>query len=398
MTDAHEKPDWAQGSRDKMNAARIEAGLKPKRRILPWLLLAAAGFGCVGLVFSNPSPEAAVTSVTPVEVVKHVRLAETMVIEPVDLRETVKVTGILVPASQAEVAAQVSGRVLEVLVRPGDTVERGDTLVELDREALVITLNQQRSLAEATRAELISAEQQLRRTEEMAAKKIAAPVTLEQAQSTADALRANLLALDEAVKAAELSLANAALRAPISGIVASRTVEVGQSVAAGTSLLTIVNLDALEFQASGTARTSTLVRAGQKVTLDVVGIEGQSFAGTVTHVNPVATPGTRMIPIYIAVENAGHTLRGGMFASGLVTVEEKDNAIALPPGAVMHDTDGSYALWLEAGTVMRRSVVPGERWNGGRSVEVSGLSVGDVILTTPLTQLNAGDRFTLVEE
>ncbi len=398
MTQALEKPDWARGAHDRMNAARIEAGLKPRRRILPWLLLGAVTLGGIGFLVTSPSPEAAVAAVNPVEVVKQIRVAETTVIKPVDLRERVKVTGTLAPANQADVAAQVSGQVLDVLARPGDTVEAGDILVTLDHAALTIALNQQRSLAEATRAQLVSAEQQLQRTEEMAAKKIAAPMTLEQARSTAEALRANLLALDEAVKAAELSVSNTTLRAPIGGVVAARTVEVGQSVAAGTSLLTIVDLDVLEFQASGTARTSALLRPGQAVELSVVGIEGRSFSGTVTRVNPVATPGTRMIPVYVAVENPGHVLRGGMFASGAIIVMEKRAAIAVPHNALQRDDESDYVLALAGGTVVRHPVGLGERWSGGQSVEVSGLSTGDVVLSVPLTRLEAGDRYTLIKD
>lgn len=395
---AHEKPEWAQGSRDRRNAQRIAAGLKPRRRIVPWLLVSVAVLGGVGYFLTNPTSEAAAPPVIPAEVIKQVREAETSVIEPVDLRDTVKVTGTLAPASQADVSARVSGQVLNVLVRPGDEVAAGDVLVELDREALSIALNQQRALAEATRAQLISAEQQLQRTEEMAAKKIAAPMALEQARSTAEALRANLLALDEATKAAELSVGDATLRAPIDGVIAARMVEVGQSVAAGTSLLTIVDLDVLEFQATGTARTSAQLRPGQMVELSAVGIEGRTFSGTVTRINPVATPGTRMIPVYVAVENPDHMLRGGMFATGAITVLDKGAALAVPASALREDAGGHYVLALGDGTVLRRQVGVGAQWNGGKAVEVSGLEIGELVLNLPLTRLMAGDRYTLIED
>lgn len=392
------KPEWAQGARDKKNAARIEAGLKPRHSLMPWIAVALVGAGVLGWVLMTPTPESAQATTSEAELVKQIRAAETVTIEPMVLRETVKVTGTLVPPSQADVAAQVSARVLTVLVRPGDRVEEGEVLVQLDREALEIQLGQEKATAEATRAQLTSAEQQLQRTTELAAQSLATPAVLEQARSTAENLRGSVAALDEAVRAAELSLANATLRAPMTGIVSSRAVEPGQSVAPGTSLITVVNLDAMEYQASATVSTSALVKPGQAVFLTVSGLEKEAFSGTVSRVNPVAIAGTRTIPIYASIENGEEALRGGMFASGLITVAEKQDALAVPREALREDATGSYLLTLSNGAVARQPVEPGAIWNNGRYLEVSGVAEGDVIVAVPLARLEAGDRYTMAED
>ena len=397
MTDAKTKPEWAQSRREKENAARVAQGLKPKRRIMPWIVLAVIVAGVVGFVVLRPA-EAPVTDMAETgPVVMQVRQTETTTIAPETLRETVKVTGTLVPARQSDVASQASGRVMAVMVRPGEAVSEGDVLAQIDRAPLELQLNQQRATANATRAQLNSSEQSLTRTEELARQGLASPSTLDQARSSTQALRANLAALESAVESAELALSNATVKSPLDGVVSSRSVDTGQTVSAGTPLFTIVNLDEMEFDATASVTSSARVAPGQQVDIDVTGLDGQSFEGTVTRVNPVSLSGTRTVPIYIELSNEDGQLRGGMFATGHITVEQAEEAIAVPAAALREDAEGPFVLKLVDGTLERQEIEVVREWERGRLVEVTGLNTGDVIVSAPLSELEAGNAYTLVE-
>lgn len=398
MTAAHEKPEWAQSRREKANNERIAKGLKPKRRILPWLVLALVVAGIVGYVFFRPAPPAPVEAVAEeAPVAKQIRQSETVTIQGATLRQTVKVTGTLVPGQQSEVSAQASGRVIAVLKRPGDEVREGDVLVQIDRATPELQLSQQQATAEATRAQLVSSQQQLERTEELARQGLASPSTLEQARSATAALAANLAALETAVESAQIALNNATVKAPLTGVVSARSVEPGQTIAAGTPLFTIVNLSEMEFQAAASVNSSAMVAAGQTVSVNVTGLEGQTFNGVVTRVNPVAVSGTRAVPIYIELENTNGSLRGGMFATGNITVVEKADAHAVSAAALREDAEGQYVLKLVDGTLARQGVEVVSDWERGRLVEVTGLADGDVVVSAPLDDLEAGESYSLVE-
>ena len=397
MTASHPKPEWAQSRREKANAERVARGLKPKRRILPWVVLAVVVIGIAGFVFFRPAPPPVQEVAEETPVTKQIRQSETATIEARTLSQTVKVTGTLVPGRQSEVSAQASGRVIAVLKRPGDAVQDGDVLAQIDRATLELQLNQQQATAEATRAQLVSSQQQLDRTEELARQGLASPSTLEQARSATAALAANLAALETAVQSAELALSNATVKAPLSGVVSSRSVEPGQTIASGTPLFTIVNLEEMEFQAAASVNTSAMVDAGQAVSVDVTGLEGQTFSGVVTRVNPVAVSGTRTVPIYIDLENTEGSLRGGMFATGNITVVEKADAHAVPAAALREDAEGQFVLKLADGTLVRQGVEVVQEWERGRLVEVTGLANGDVVVAAPLDDLEAGAAYTLVE-
>lgn len=397
MTTAHEKPEWAQSKREKENARRVAEGLKPRRRIMPWIVLGLIVVGGVAFFVLRPPP-APETVAEAAPVVRQVLRSEITEIAPATLRQRVKVTGTLVPAQQAVVAAQAGGQVLSVAVRPGDSVKEGQVLVEIDQANLALQLAQQRATADATRAQLVSSRQQLERTEELARQGLTSPSALEQARSATAALEANMTALESAVSVAELALSNATVRAPIDGIVSDRSVEAGQTIATGTALFTLVNLREMDFQASASVNSSALVSPGQAVDVTATGLDNQTFAGEVTRVNPVAQTGTRTVPIYISIDNASGRLRGGMFATGQITVVEKTGAIAVPAQALREDAEGEFVLKLDNGTLVRQGVEAGTAWDRGALVEVTGLNAGDVVITAPLTELSAGEAYEIVED
>lgn len=365
---------------------------------MPWIVLALIILAVVGFVFLRPAPQPSVDeAVQKTELVMQIRPSETTTIEPMTLRNTVKVTGTLVPGRQSEVSSETSGRVVDVMVRPGDPVEEGDVLAQVDRATLQLQLNQQRATADATRAQLASSQQQLERTEELASRGLATPSDLEQARSATAALEANLRALEIAVETAELALSNATVTSPLDGVIATRSVEPGQTISAGTPLFTVVNLEQIEFEGAASVTSSALVSPGQSVAVSVTGLEGSEFAGTVARVSPIALTGTRTVPIYIALDNAEGELRGGMFATGYITVAEKADAHAVAAAALREDAEGDFVLKLADGTLVRQGVETVQRWDRGRLVEVTGLQDGDVIVSAPLAELEVGDAYTLLE-
>lgn len=392
------KPEWAESKWDKANAARIAAGLKPLRRRWPWIL----GAVVVAAIVLGWAVFARQTSVAPDGAavsppVMQINPMEISTIQPQTLSRTVRVTGALSPQQQTLLASQVSGRVVAVMARPGDTVGAGDVLMQLDTESLQIQLDQQTSTAEATRAQLVLAESQLIRTSDLSARGLKPAMSIEEAQSSADALRANLAALQGQVQAAQLALQNATLKSPVNGIIAERNASAGQTVQQGTTLFTIVDLETLELNAAAPIGSSAHIAKGQAVAVTVEGLPGQTYAGVVDRINPIAVAGTRTIPVYITLKNERGLLRGGMFAIGQIVIAERLEALAVPEAALREDAEGLFVLKLTDGKLVRQAIKKGETWNGNRQVEiVSGLSAGDVVVTAPLTQLQPDDLIEMV--
>ncbi|MBP1807294.1 efflux RND transporter periplasmic adaptor subunit [Rubellimicrobium aerolatum] len=395
------KPDWALTRRERAAAERVRQGL-PSRRRWPWvvalLVVLAAGAGAWMWWQRVAAPEA-VAAAPAAPVAMQVNGDEWTEVAPLTLRRTVKVIGPLAPERRADLSAETGGRVESVAARPGDRVEAGAVLVQVDVERLTLDVELARSNAAATRAQLALAEQQLGRAEALAERGVQAESTLAEARANAEAQRANLQAQEEQVRSAELALEGATLRAPFSGVIASRDVEPGQVVAAGTPLLTLVDLSRMEMQGAAPVSAGVAVAAGQEVELRVDGLPGRTFVGTVERIAPVAAEGTRTLPVYVAVDNAEGLLRGGMFATGEIVTAEAVDVLALPRDALREastENEGTHVLVIEGDTLARRDVTAGEEWPGGL-VRVEGVSPGDRVVVAPLTGLEPGQAVELVE-
>lgn len=303
--------------------------------------------------------------------------------------------GPLQPSRRADLSAEASGQVESVAVRPGDRVEQGQVLVQIDVERLTLDLNLARSNAEATRSQLALAEQQLARQQALVERGVAAENTLDELRTNVDALRANLSAQEDQISAAELSLNRATVRAPFDGVVASRSIEPGSVVAAGTPLLSLVDLGRMEMTGAAPVSAGAAIRPGQEVDLAVDGVGGRSFTGTVERIAPVAEEGTRTLTVYVGIDNPDGTLLGGMFATGAIVTEEAEGAIAVPRDA-LREEGGEHVLVIEEGALARRDVTAGEEWPGGL-VQVEGIGAGAAVVTAPLPDLEPGEPVELVE-
>jgi membrane fusion protein (multidrug efflux system) len=396
------KPDWAMSRRERRAADRTRQGLPPPRRRWPWVILVLLALAAAGawafrdrLTALAPAPEEAAMAAPEAPPLTQINSDEWTRLEPVTLRRTVKVIGTLQPSRRVDLSAEAAGQVETIEVRPGDAVTQGQVLVQIDVERLGLDLNLARSNAEATRSQLALAEQQLERQEALVERGVAAATTLDEVRTNVDALRANLSAQQDQISAAELSLARATVRAPFDGVVASRAVEPGAVVGAGTALLSVVDLHRMEMLGAAPVSAGAVLATGQEVDLNVDGIEGREFTGTVARIAPVAEEGTRTITVYVALDNEDGTLLGGMFATGGIVVDEARDALALPRAA-LREEDGDHVLALEDGTLVRRDVEVGAEWPGGL-VQVEGLEAGAQVVTADLPDLQAGEPVELVD-
>jgi len=396
------KPEWALTRGERKRQALLAAGIAPRRFPWVWLLVVAvvAGGAAYVLIPQLTATEAAtpVAAVVTPDPVKRLLSLDVTTLAPQSVRQTLKATGSLAPRRTIGLTSQVSGTVSEVNFRVGDVVKEGDVLVQVDIETLAIQLQQQKSTAEATRAQLALAQTTVERTAKLLERGLVPSANLDSEQSSLEALQSNLKALEGQVAAAEIGLRNATIVAPFDGVVAARSVEPGQVTAPGAALMQLVDLSVMEMTAYVPVSASPSVSPGQPVMLTVEGLPGRQFEGSVNGISPVATQGTRTVPVLVTVANPEGELRGGMFATGHIVTAESSNALAVPPTAIRADADGNYILKIVDGALVRQPVVSGRNWPAARMTELnSGLVVGDTFVSGRLDDLQAGMQVVVVE-
>lgn len=397
------KPDWAKSDRQLGREARLAAGEPLRRRRWPWVigvLIIAAAIGGYAYYITQAAPQSAAAPVeepaAPAAATMQINPDEMTVLQPQRLERRVRVSGTLAPWRSTQLSSQTGGEIQSVTVRPGDTVETGDLLVQIDTENLLLELDQARSNVAATRAQLALAEVQLERVRALVDRGVTTSSNLDEAQSNVTQLTASLNALEDQVAGAELRLRNATVRAPFAGIVSARSVEPGQYVGIGTPLISIVDLSTVELRANAAVADGALLRRDQTVVISVDGVAGRSFDGVVARINPVAEEGTRTIPVYVMIDNPDGILLGGMFASAQVVVDAVEDAIAVPTRALREDVDGAYILRIEDEALVRQAIETGGTWAGRLTQITAGLEAGQMVVTAPLPALQPGDSVTLV--
>jgi RND family efflux transporter MFP subunit len=307
-----------------------------------------------------------------------------------DVATEVRIAGSLTPIRRSMLTSRVSSTILELPVQVGDVVKAGDLLVRFDTEALASAVTARKAEIDALGAQIALAEVVLERNTSLGERGAASEATRLEAQANLMNLRAQLRSKQAEVADAERSLAYTELRAEFDGVVASRSVDQGQTVPLNTELMTIVDLDRMEVDAGVPTSRIPLVQLKQVVELSVEGFPGRTFAGEVTRISPTAVAGSRAVRVFVAIDNNEGLLRGGMFTTGILKVDDQKNVIALPAASIRHDAEGSFVLKVEGELLRRQPVDLGTSWTDRNLVQVSGVDEGDMVVTAPLPDLVAG--------
>ncbi|EYR82914.1 efflux RND transporter periplasmic adaptor subunit [Shinella sp. 838] len=353
-----------------------------------WSSAAGAAWLLIAVAINGPHAARAETSDASTPPLELAGVDVTRV-EPRDIASDVRISGSLTPIRRSTLAARVASTIVELPVKVGDVVRKGDLLVRFDTRALESTLTVRRASAEALAAQLQLAESVLRRTTNLGQSGASTEAATLEAEANVANLAAQLRSKRAEIADAERDLADAEVRAVFDGVVASRPVEQDQTVALNTELLTIVDLSRMEVDAGVPTSRIPMVRVGQPVELNVEGFPDRTFSGAVTRISPTAVAGSRAVRVFLAIDNNDRTLKGGMFTTGILKVDERKGVIALPNAAIRQDQTGSFVLKVTEGVLRRQPVVLGTAWTDRGLVEVSGPAAGDVVVSAPLPALEA---------
>lgn len=278
---------------------------------------------------------------------------------------------------ESQVVAKTSGVALSVLVEEGDVVRAGQTLVRLDSSRAQLQAAQ-------TAAQMSKLQNQYARSQQLAASQLVSAADNDQ-------IRFDLANARASNRLANLELSYANVKAPISGVVASRSIKTGNFVQINSPILRIVDVSRLEAVLNVPEREFATLKAGLPVELQVDAMPGQVFTGTIDRVSPVVDSGSgtfRVIAAFEGAQQAGQ-LQPGMFGRVRIVHDQRADALVVPRLALL-DGEGNPAVFqVRDGKVVRVPVRLG--YLDGQWAEIlEGLALGDQVVVAGKSALRDG--------
>ena len=346
-------------------------------------------------------------------------------VERTDLTSKVSANGRIDAQRKVDLSANVMGQIVNLAVREGDVVKKGDFLLQIDQKQLAASAQgaeaSMRALfsdRDAARASLAEAQLNFTRAQSNFNEKIIPQAELDRARSTLDSARASVSAIDQRIQQSRANLAAArdtlsktTMTAPMGGIITALPVEEGEVAVIGTmnnpgtKLLTIADMSVVEAVMEVDETDIPNVKVGQPATVTIDAYPNKSFSGVVTEVGSSPMSGTGLsagteainFEVKIQLDQPPAGVRPGFSASADIVTGTRPKALAIPiqalvvrekpgaaPGKTPQEEEGVYLH--QDGKVKFAPVTTGLA--GESSIEiVKGLSEGQEIVTGPFRAL-----------
>lgn len=306
------------------------------------------------------------------------------------------VTGSVQPERKADLRAEVSAVVLQVLKENGDLVKQGDVLVKLDETAIRDSLSSAEQSARAASQALDQSERQLERMKTLRASGMTSAQAMDDAEVRRNTALSEVSAAKSRAALARQQLARTVVRAPFDGVVSERKVSAGDTASIGKELLKVIDPSSMRFEGRVSADHVAAVKVGQPVSFRINGYAGQEFRGVVKRVDPAANEVTRQVEVLVAFAPGSAVPKvSGLYGEGRIEADTKA-ALMLPEGALVKNGDKTYAWRLKDKTISKVDLAVGPRDTRSGNYEIrQGLAAGDIVMRHPNSSLKEGQAVQL---
>jgi RND family efflux transporter MFP subunit len=397
---------------------------------LVWGLLAASVLLASGCKSNYPASAKQTRADEEREVPKPVK---TVSVRAMPLERTVTVLGALAAYDQATLSTKVPGRLSRMAVDFGGVVEHGQTIAQVEPRDYQLHLQQaEAALAQArvrlglsargpddrvdpeqtgtvrqARALLDEARQNRERLAALIDKGFVAraefdtadaayKVALSRYQDAIEEIRnrqALLMQRRSELEIARQQLIDTAVVAPFDGVIQDRQANVGEYLAAGSPLVTLVRMDPLRLRAEVPERVAYSVRAGQRVRVNIESA-ANVYQGYLTRLSPTINEQTRMLTVEADVKNDG-SLRPGSFAHVDIVLDERAVVTIVPTSAIVTFAGVEKVLVVQDGTAVEKPVTTGRRTDEWTEI-LAGINIGTTVISEP-GNLQSGQAVHLME-
>lgn len=294
-----------------------------------------------------------------------------------EMRSHFSSTGTLSARRSVDLIAKVGGQIQRLAVEEGDVVQKGQLLLEIDHREQELLAGKAEVLAQ-------TAQREYERVADIAKRGLATDKELETARQAAE------------VNGYEHQLAVTRLqdhivRAPFSGIVTLRRVELGQTVNAGEQLYQLTESDPMELRLYLPESTVSQIQVGQSVAITPDVGPRSELTGFIERIAPAVDSATSTVKVTVGVEGSAVSMRPGSFVRAQITTDVHVGALSIPKRALLAEAGAQYVFVAEADSVRKLEVQTGYA-DADFAEVVSGLAEGERVVVVGHGGLRNGSR------
>ena len=325
---------------------------------------------------------------------------ETAKVEKQNISTSITATGTIEPVTSVTVGTQVSGIVSKLYVDYNSVVKKGQVIAELDKTNLISELNRAKADLTSAQSTLNYETANFNRYQTLFDKGLVSANDYESARLSYDKARQSVASSRESVQKAQTNLGYATITSPIDGVVLSKSVEEGQTVAASfnTPELFTIAQDLTDMRVIADIDEADIggVQEGQRVTFTVDAFPEDRFEGQVTQVRQQATTSSNVVTyeVVISAPNKDLKLKPGLTANVTIYTLEKNDVLAAPAKALrfvpneallkngqqIEDVEAKNKVWTLEGNTFKAHAVEVGTSNGMLTEITSGISAGTEVL------------------
>jgi len=352
--------------------------------VLPSLFAACDKLGVRGAAAKADAKTAPVTLLLAPEDLRTLALA--------DRAQGPVITGSIQPERRADLRAEVSSVVLQVLKDNGEAVRRGDLLVRLDPTAIRDSLASAEESVRALNQAFDQAERQVQRLKTLQAQGMTSMQALEDAEVRRNNAQSDLVGARARVVAARQQLQRTEVRAPFDGVVSDRKVSSGDTAQIGKELLKVMDPASMRLEGLVSADRMHELKIGQRVGFRVNGYPQNEFNGTVRRIDAAANATTRQVEVFVAFVGAEMPRVAGLYAEGRIE-SGTTQVLTVPESAVVRSGDNTHVWRVQGPALQKVAVQLGERDSRrGEYPVLAGLAAGERILRSPTAAVVNGQK------
>jgi len=299
------------------------------------------------------------------------------------IAEKLTYTGTLEAWQKINITPETAGKVAKIYVEEGQFVREGQLLAELDTESMRLQLKQAEAGFAVAEANFKNAAKNKERMDRLFQEKAVSDMQYEQVKLGHDAAKAQLEQAQAGLNLARHYLDASLMKAPWSGVVASKNAQVGDVInpmmgafGSANGMLTLVDYSRIKIGVDVSPSDIAYVQKGQPAVVRVSNGAAKEYPGTVTGVNSTADSLSRKFHVEVKIDNPGLALRPGTFGSVVFEVQSHENALVIPQKAVI---ENKYVFVVQGTKAVKKEVALGLK--NSILVEVTdGLKAGDQVV------------------